>query len=154
MTRALSVGAWVGLPSALAGAWMLAGALTFSGACNQAPQLVVPPPATSPVKPPEPPPPTADAGAPKSKMIANPDGLSLAERIAKREAAEKKVAGDLAVAEHDRLVKYGRGKLPLHGQRFAFITKTGGQYDRLPRSHPLPAAKAKAKATTEQLASA
>src|SRR5882724_2558629 len=91
MTRALSIGRRVGLSFVLAGAWALA------GACNQAPQPVVPPPATSPVKPPEPAPPTADAGAARPKMIANPDGLSLAERIAKREAAEKKVAAQLAV---------------------------------------------------------
>ena len=146
MTRALSVGRWVGLSFVLAGAWALA------GACNQAPQPVVPPPATSPVKPPEPPPPTADGGASKPKMIANPDGLSLAERIAKREAAEKKVAADLAVAEHDRLVKYDRGKLPLHVQTFAFITKTRGQYDALETKLAGEADKDKAKAEVAKLA--
>ncbi|HVR01832.1 MAG TPA: hypothetical protein VMT47_06855 [Polyangia bacterium] len=146
MTRALSVGAWVGLSLALAGA----GALT--GACNQASQPAAPPPATSPVKPPEPTPPKGDAGASKPKMIANPDGLSLAERIAKREAAEKKVAADLAVAEHDRLVKYDRGKLPLHVQTFTFITKTRGQYDALEKKLAAEADKTKAKVEVEKLA--
>ncbi|HVZ73691.1 MAG TPA: hypothetical protein VHJ20_15030 [Polyangia bacterium] len=65
------------------------------------------------------------------KMVANPDGLSLAERIAKRQAEEKKVADELAQQEHDRLVKYDRGKLATHTQVFTFITKTRAQYDAL-----------------------
>jgi hypothetical protein len=73
----------------------------------------------------------ADAGAAKPKMVANPDGLSLADRIAKREAEQKKVADELAKQEHDRLVKYDRGKLPLHNQVFAFIKKTRAAWDGL-----------------------
>jgi hypothetical protein len=64
-------------------------------------------------------------------MVANPDGLSLADRIAKRQAAEAKVAAELAVAEKQRLLKYDRGRLPLHKQVFAFILKTRAQYDAI-----------------------
>jgi hypothetical protein len=103
----------------------LLGGLALSGACDQpAPPAAPPPPAPTP-------PPTSDAGAPKPKMVANPDGLSLADRIAKRQAAEKKVADALAAEEQARLVKYDRGKLPLHTQVFAFITKTRATYDKL-----------------------
>ena len=95
-----------------------------------------PPPPAEPAKAPAPPPaaalPTAgDAGASKPKMVANPDGLSLADRIAKRQATEAKVAAELAAAENERLMKYDRGKLPLHKQTFAFIVKTRAQYDAL-----------------------
>jgi hypothetical protein len=119
--------------------------LVLAGACNEPP----PPP---PVKAPEPPKPVAvgDAGAPKPKMVANPDGLSLADRIAKREAAEKKVAAELATAEHDRLLKYDRSKLPLHTQVFAFITKTRAAWDAL--EPKLGGDKARAKAAVEKLA--
>jgi hypothetical protein len=121
----------------------------WAGACQDE-KPVVPPPATSPVKPPEPPPPRADAGPPKPKMVANPDGLSLAERIAKRQAAEKKVADELAAQEHDRLLKYDKSKLPLHNQVFAFITKTRGAWDALEKK--LPSDKAAAKTAAEKLA--
>jgi hypothetical protein len=124
-------------------------ALVSVVACNDAPKPVVPPPA--PAKAPEPAP-KADAGAPKPKMIANPDGLSLAERIAKREANDKKVAAELAAAEHDRLLKYDRSKLPLHAQTFAFITKTRAQYDALEKKVTGEADKAKAKAEVGKLA--
>lgn len=107
-----------------------------------------PPPAPAPVEapktaePPKPPPPSlpdaglaaaapADAAPPKSKMVANPDGLSLVERIEKRKAAESKLAGELAAAENKRLLKYDKGKLPLHTQVFTFIKKTRAQYDAL-----------------------
>jgi hypothetical protein len=121
--------------------------LVLVGACNEPP-----PPPPAPMKAPEPPPPAAaaDAGAPKPKMMANPDGLSLADRIAKREAAEKKVAAELATAEHDRLLKYDRSKLALHTQVFAFITKTRAAWDAL--EPKLGADKAKAKAAVEKLA--
>ncbi len=102
--------------------------LALAGACNEPPPPPPPPP-PAPVNPAAPPAAAPDAGAPKAKMIANPDGLSLADRIAKREAAEKKVAAEMAAAEHDRLVKYDRGKLPLHTQTFAFITKTRAAWD-------------------------
>ena len=122
-------------------------ACALAGACNEPP-----PPPPAPVKAPEPPTPVAvtDAGAPKPKMMANPDGLRLADRIAKREAAEKKVAAELATAEHDRLLKYDRSKLALHTQVFAFITKTRAAWDAL--EPKLGADKAKAKASVEKLA--
>ena len=123
MARALSVVAFlrVGLGLGLG--------LALAGGCREEPPPSVPPPATSPVKPP--PPPAADAGAPRPKMVANPDGLSLADRIAKREAAEKKVAADLAVAEHDRLLAYDRTKMTLHTQVFGFIEKTRAAWTAL-----------------------
>ena len=124
-------------------------ACALAGACNEPP-----PPSPAPVKAPEPPPPVAvsDAGAPKPKMVANPDGLSLADRIARREAAEKKVAAELATAEHDRLVKYDRSKLPLHTQVFAFITKTRAAWDALEPKLDAGGDKDKAKAAVEKLA--
>jgi hypothetical protein len=102
----------------------------FSPACDKEAPKTAPPPAAEPAKAP-PPAPTAsvDAAAAKPKMVANPDGLSLADRIAKRQAAESKVAAELAVAEKERLLKYDRTKLPLHKQVFAFIVKTRAQYD-------------------------
>jgi hypothetical protein len=95
-----------------------------------------PPPAPPPPAAKAPPPAAAgDAGA-KPKMVANPDGLSLAERMAKRQAAEAKVAAELAAAEKERLLAYDRTKLPLHRQTFAFILKTRAQYDALARKGP------------------
>lgn len=69
----------------------------------------------------------ADAGA-KPKMVANPDGLSLADRIAKRQAAEKKLAAELAVEENKRLLAYDKTKLPLHKAVFADIQKYRAAY--------------------------
>jgi hypothetical protein len=106
----------------------------FSACDKEAPKVApapAPEAAKAPAPPPVPPSPAADAAPPKPKMVANPDGLSLADRIAKRQAAEAKVAAELAVAEKQRLLKYDRGKLPLHKQVFAFILKTRGQYDSL-----------------------
>jgi hypothetical protein len=138
MSRALSVVALSCLTLALA------------GACKEEPKPMAPPPAPAP--PPVPPKPAAagDAGAPKPKMVANPDGLSLAERIAKREAAEKKMAAELAAAEHDRLLKYDRSKLALHTQVFAFITKTREAWDALEKK--LGADKDASKAAVAKLA--
>ena len=91
------------------------------------------PPAAPPAPAPAPPPPppaaaaTPDAAA-KPKMVANPDGLSLADRIAKRQAAEKKLADELAVQEHDRLLAYDKTKLPLHKAVFADIQKYRAAY--------------------------
>jgi hypothetical protein len=87
-----------------------------------------PPPA--PAAPPPPPPAAAptDAAA-KPKMVANPDGLSLADRIAKRQAAEKKLATELAGEEQKRLLVYDKGKLPLHKEVFAAIKKYRAAYD-------------------------
>jgi len=114
------------------------------GACYEPPKPPPPPPA-----PPVSRPASTDAALPK-KMVAPSDGLSLAERIAKREAAEKKVAADLANQEHDRLLAYDRGKLALHNQVFAFIDKTRAAWDALEKK--LPPDKAAAKAAIEKLA--
>ena len=64
-------------------------------ACGEAPKPPPPPAAEPPKAPPPAPSTAADAGSAKPKMVANPDGLSLAERIAKRQATEAKVAADL-----------------------------------------------------------
>jgi hypothetical protein len=113
-----------------------------------------PPTPSAPMESPKPaaPPPKADAGPPKPKMVANPDGLSLAERIAKRQATEKKLAVELAAQEHDRLLKYDQSKLPLHIQVFTFIGKTRAQYDALEKKLAGAADKEKAKAEIEKLA--
>jgi hypothetical protein len=118
--------------------------LALAGACYEPPPPPPPPVAKAP------PPVAADAGAPKAKMIANPDGLSLVERIAKREAAEKKVADEMAAEEHARLLKYDRGKLALHTQVFAFITKTRAAWDAL--EPKLGGDPEKAKTAIEKLA--
>jgi len=101
-------------------------------ACDkEAPKPQPAPVAAEPVKAPAPPPPVAADAAVKPKMVANPDGLSLAERVAKRQAAEAKVAAELASQEKQRLLKYDKTKLPLHKQVFAFILKTRAQYDKV-----------------------
>jgi hypothetical protein len=102
------------------------------------------PPAPPPAPAPPPPPPAAAAPAPdaaaKPRMVANPDGLSLADRIAKRQAAEKKLADQLASEEHDRLLAYDKTKLPIHKQVFADIQKYRAAY-----------AKAKTKEDVEKI---
>jgi hypothetical protein len=86
----------------------------LGAACEKAAPPAPPPPAA-------PPPAPAEAEPPKPKMVANPDGLSLADRIAKRQAAEKKLAEQLAVDEKKRLLAYDKTKLPLHQQVFSAI---------------------------------
>jgi hypothetical protein len=136
MTRRISVLAWVVVGAA------------FLGACEKEVAPLPPPPAVKPT----PPPPAADAALAKPKMVANTDGLSLAERIAKREATDKKVADELATQEHERLVKADRSKLPLHVQVFAFITKTRAQYDAVEKKVAGAADKEAAKADVAKLA--
>jgi hypothetical protein len=97
----------------------------------------------APAAPPPPPPQAAvvtDAGPPKPKMVAPTDGLSLADRIAKRQAEEKKLAEQLAGEEKTRLLKYDKTKLPLHLQVFAAIKKAREAY-----------AKAKSKDDVEKI---
>jgi hypothetical protein len=100
--------------------------LGLGAACSSQPAAPPPPP------PPAAPPPapaaqaTPDAGRPK--MVANPDGLSLADRIAKRQAAEKKLADQLAGEENQRLLAYDKTKLPLHKEVFAAIEKYRAAY--------------------------
>ena len=110
------------------------------------------PPPPPPAAPPPPPPAPVAAAPAKPKMVANPDGLSLADRIAKRQAEEKKLADQLAGEERTRLLKYDKTKLPLHAQVFAFIKKTRGQYDALEKKMAGASDKAKAKADVEKLA--
>jgi hypothetical protein len=109
-----------------------------------------PPPPPPPVKPT--PPPATAAAPPRPKMVANPDGLSLADRVAKRQAAEKALGDKLAAEENERLLKADRAKLPVHVQVFAFITKTRAQYDALEAKLAGAADKEKVKAEVAKLA--
>jgi hypothetical protein len=63
-------------------------------------------------------------------MVAPTDGLSLADRIAKRQAEEKKLADELAGQEKARLIKYDKTKLPIHTQVFAAIKKVRDAYGK------------------------
>ncbi|HXJ21632.1 MAG TPA: hypothetical protein VMT03_15515 [Polyangia bacterium] len=87
-----------------------------------------PPPPPPPPAPPPPAPAPAAAEPPKPKMVANPDGLSLADRMAKRQAAEKKLAEELAVQENARLLAYDKTKLPLHKAVWTDIQKYRAAY--------------------------
>jgi hypothetical protein len=99
--------------------------LGLAVACSKDEPPAAPPPAAAPA--PTPPPPAVDAAA-KPKMVANPDGLSLSDRIAKRQAADKKLAAELAGEEQKRLLAYDKGKLPLHKETFAAIKKYRAAY--------------------------
>jgi hypothetical protein len=102
----------------------------LSGGCDKPAAAPPPQPAAAPPPPPPPPAPVAaapDAGA-KPKMVAPTDGLSLADRIAKRQAEEKKVAEQLAGEEKKRLLAYDKGKLTVHQQVFGAITKVRAAY--------------------------
>jgi hypothetical protein len=96
----------------------------LSAGCEK--QAPPPPPAPAAAPPPAPPPPppaaAADAGT-KPKMVAPTDGLSLADRMAKRQAEEKKLADQLAGEEKKRLLAYDKTKLAAHKDVFASITK-------------------------------
>ena len=96
----------------------------MSAGCDK-PAAPPPPPAPAAAPPPPPPPPpaaAADAGT-RPKMVAPTDGLSLADRMAKRQADEKKLADQLAGEEKKRLLAYDKTKLKDHQQVFASITK-------------------------------
>jgi hypothetical protein len=97
-------------------------------ACSNEKPPAPPAPAAGPTPPPAAAAPAPDAAA-RPKMVANPDGLSLADRIAKRQAAEKKLATELAGEENKRLLAYDKGKLPLHKEVFAAIKKYRAAYD-------------------------
>jgi hypothetical protein len=118
--------------------------LGLSFGCQKEAPAPPPPPAPAPPPPPPPAPAAAspDAGA-KKKMVAPTDGLSLADRIAKRQADEKKLADELAGQEKARLIKYDKTKLPLHQQVFAAIKKARDAY-----------AKAKTKEDVEKIRTA
>jgi hypothetical protein len=94
-----------------------------------------PPPPPPAAAPPPPPAPVAavtrDGGTDaRKKMVAPTDGLSLADRIAKRQAEEKKLADELAGQEKARLLKYDKTKLPIHQQVFAAIKKARDAYSK------------------------
>jgi hypothetical protein len=136
------------MPAALAAAGL---AMALAVGCDKEAPKLPPAPAVEPVRAPPPAPAAAD-GAAKTKMVANPDGLSLAERVAKRQAAENKLAGELAAAEKERLLKYDKTKLPLHKQVFAYIQKTRAQYDGVEAKYGDKGGdKEKAKADLEKL---
>src|SRR4029079_17035028 len=99
--------------------------------CDKQP---APPPPAPAAAPPTAPAPGAAAspdggqGPQKPKMVAPTDGLSLADRIAKRQKEEKKLADELAGQEKDRLIKYDKTKLPLHQQVWSAIKKVRESY--------------------------
>ena len=63
-------------------------------------------------------------------MVAPSDGLSLADRIKKRQADEKKLADELAGEEKKRLLTYDKTKLAIHTQVFASIKKVREAYEK------------------------
>jgi hypothetical protein len=118
--------------------------LGLSIGCQKEPEKAPAPPAAAP-PPPPPPKPAApiDAAADsirRTKMVAPTDGLSLADRMAKRKADEKKLADENAAAENKRLLAYDKTKLPIHQQVFASIKKFREAYG-----------KAKSKADVEKI---
>ena len=117
--------------------------------CEKEPAKAPPPPAAPPAPAPVPPAAAApavdaaDNSPRKTKMVAPTDGLSLADRIAKRKADEKKLADENAAAEKKRLLAYDKGKLPIHQQVWAGIKKAREAY-----------AKAKSKEDVEKIRTA
>ena len=109
----------------------MASALSLIACTAEAPKES-PPVAAKPAPAPPAAAPQPDAGRPdRMKMVENPDGLSLADRIAKRKVEDDKLATELAKAEHDRLLKFDKSKLSQHTAMFAFLKKTRKQYDDL-----------------------
>jgi hypothetical protein len=95
------------------------------------------PKAPEPAAAPPPAPPAVAAASPdaaaapkKPKMVAPTDGLSLADRMAKRQADDKKAADENAALEKARLLKYDKTKLPIHQQVFAAIKKARDAYGK------------------------
>src|SRR5439155_4645228 len=111
--------------------------------CEKEPAPTPPPPAAPPPPAPAPVAAANPDAAVKPKMVAPTDGLSLADRIAKRQKEEKKLAEELAGQEKERLLKYDKTKLPLHQQVFAAIKKVREAY-----------AKAKSKEDVEKIRTA
>jgi hypothetical protein len=124
--------------AALAFMWVvvIGTGLGLSFGCEKEPAKAPPPPAAPPAPPPPPAaaaPAAVDAGAEsarKAKMVAPSDGLSLADRIKKRQADEKKLADELAGEEKKRLLTYDKTKLAIHTQVFASIKKVREAYDK------------------------
>jgi len=113
---------------------LLSSALCLASCSKEPPPAAPPPPppATAPAPPPLPADAGAgDAGAKKSKLAPAPtDGLSLAERLERRKAAEAKVAAQNAAEEQQRLLAYDKSKLKLHDEVYAFIKKTRAELDK------------------------
>jgi len=113
---------------------LLSSALCLASCSKEPPPAAPPPPppATAPAPPPLPADAgTGDAGAKKSKLAPAPtDGLSLAERLERRKAAEAKVAAQNAAEEQQRLLAYDKSKLKLHDEVYAFIKKTRAELDK------------------------
>jgi hypothetical protein len=109
-------------------------AFAISLGCESTPPKPAAPPPEAPKPPPPPPAPAANVDGSavdaRKKMVAPTDGLSLADRIAKRQAEEKKLADQLAGEEKKRLLAYDKTKLPLHQQVFAAIKKFRAAYDK------------------------
>ena len=121
--------------AALAG--MLVAVIGLGGlsvGCSKEPEKAPSPPvAAAPPPPPPPKPQAVDAAADsarRTKMVAPSDGLSLADRIAKRQADNKKLADENAAAENKRLLTFDKTKLPIHQQVFASIKKFRAAYDK------------------------
>ena len=122
----------------LAWALTLFSAVLCLGGCSKEPPPAppLPPPSAPPPAPPAPPAGASDAaagdaGAKKSKLGPAPiDGLSLAERLERRKAAEAKVAAQNAAEEQQRLLAYDKSKLKLHDEVYAFIKKTRAELDK------------------------
>jgi hypothetical protein len=119
--------------TALAG--MLVAVIGMGGlsiGCSKEPEKAPsPPPAAAP--PPPPKQEAIDAAADsvrRTKLVAPTDGLSLADRIAKRQADNKKLADENAAVEKKRLLTYDKTKLPLHQQLFASIKKFREAYGK------------------------
>ncbi len=110
--------------------WAVIYGLGLAAACSKDEPPPSPAPAAAPTPPPALPVAAAADAAAKPKMVANPDGLSLADRIAKRQAGEKKLAAELAIEENKRLLAYDKGKLPLHKETFAAIKKYRAAFDK------------------------
>jgi hypothetical protein len=121
--------------AALAFTWVVVIGMGLSFGCEKEPAKAPPPPAAPPAPPP---PPAAAPGAVdastdsarKAKMVAPSDGLSLADRIKKRQADEKKLADELAGEEKKRLLTYDKTKMAIHQQVFASIKKVREGYDK------------------------
>jgi len=125
--------------------WIAAGcvALALVAACKEEappPPVAVPATTPTPPKPPAPPPAATPAAAadgavaanaadggdtgPKSKLApAVNDGLTLAERMAKKKEEDAKLAAELAAEEKERLLAYDKGKVAKHTALLAFAKK-------------------------------
>jgi hypothetical protein len=101
--------------------------------CSKEPEKAPAAPVAAAPPPPPPKQEAIDAAADsirRTKMVAPSDGMSLADRIAKRQADNKKLADENAAAENKRLLAYDKTKLPLHQQLFASIKKFREAYGK------------------------